>query len=83
MSSSRVLPASGLPSKTVGKVLQRLLLPGIDHGLMHAVLGAKLRDRQLATDRFECYFRFEFYAARLRVTLLISARPFSGRAKLN
>src|SRR5215831_17839272 len=27
---------------------------------MHAVLGTELRDRQLAPDRLECYFRFEF-----------------------
>src|SRR5262249_7473190 len=27
---------------------------------MQAVLGAELRDRQLAPDRLECYFRFEF-----------------------
>src|SRR5215471_15330917 len=27
---------------------------------MQAVLGAELRDRLLAPDRLECYFRFEF-----------------------
>src|SRR5262249_12097689 len=44
-------------------------LPGIDHRLVHAVFGAELRQRQLALDRLECYFCFEFSAVTLAVGL--------------
>src|SRR5262244_2888567 len=36
---------------------------------MHAVLGTELRDRQLAPDRLECYFRFEFSVVTLACRL--------------
>src|SRR5262249_58367207 len=36
---------------------------------MQAVLGAELRDRQLAPDRLECYFRFEFSVIKLACRL--------------
>src|SRR5215471_18100905 len=36
---------------------------------MHAVLGTELRDRQLAPDRLECYFRLEFSAITLACRL--------------
>src|SRR5215475_1279376 len=52
-------------------------LPGINHRLMQAVLGAELRDRQLAPECLECYFRFEFSVVTLACRLghLYSSLP--------
>src|SRR5262249_3387343 len=81
----RGLSDIGFVLKHCGKVVDSLFLPGIDHRLMHAVLGAELRDRQLAPDRLESYFRFEFSAVTiaLRLCHLYSSFPKDEPSLIN
>src|SRR5262249_4844525 len=70
--------------KHCGKLVDSLLLPGVDHRLVQAVLRPKLRDRQLAFDRLDGYFCFEFRAVALAGRLAHQCSSFlKGRAKLN
>jgi hypothetical protein len=78
------LPASIGPAlENCGQVLDRLLLPGVDHRLVHSILGPQLRQRQLAADRLQCHFRLELRAVTLPCRLAHPSSSFSGRAKLN